>query len=48
MERYDDRIETAMLPTDKTLKKRTSVPIQLVRFVSLNLRMVRMAFKAHN
>jgi hypothetical protein len=48
MECYDNRIDSAMLPTKKTLKQRSSIPVQLVRFMLINIRMVQMVFKAHN
>jgi hypothetical protein len=34
-------------PTRRSLRKRQSVPIQLGRFLVLNVRMVRMILKAH-
>lgn len=45
---YDNRIDTAMLPTKKTLKLRTSLPFQLLRFASINIRMLQMVHKAHD
>jgi hypothetical protein len=43
----DERIAAAPLPTRKTLRRRTSLPIQLWRFAWINLRMLRMVHKAH-
>ncbi len=37
----------APLPTRRTLRRRGSVPLQLVRFALLNLRMLRMVGKGH-
>jgi hypothetical protein len=34
-------------PTRRSLRKRQSVPVQLGRFLVLNVRMVRMILKAH-
>ena len=48
MECYDERIASAPLPTKQTLRRRTSVPVQLVRFVSMNVRILRMVFMAHD
>jgi len=48
MECYDNRIDTAMLPTKKTLKMRSSIPFQLLRFARINIRMVQMVLKAHS
>jgi hypothetical protein len=45
---YDNRIETAMLPTAKTLRRRSSIPFQLIRFANINVRMIQMVLKAHN
>jgi hypothetical protein len=47
MDSVDDRIAAAPLPTRATLKKRTSLPVQLVRFALINLRMLRMVRKGH-
>lgn len=35
----------AMLPTDATLRRRHSIPVQLVRFAVFNLRMIRLVLK---
>lgn len=35
-------------PTKKELKARTNVLVQLIRFVSLNLRMLKMITKGHH
>lgn len=48
LECYDNRIDSAMLPTKKTLKMRTSLPVQLFRFASINIRMLQMVLKAHD
>ncbi len=40
-------IEHAPLPTAKTLRRRRSVLVQLVRFASLNLRMAYLAVRGH-
>ena len=48
MDSVDDRIAGAPLPTARTLKLRTSLPVQLWRFVLINLRMLRMVRKDHH
>ena len=48
MDSVDDRIAAAPLPTARTLTMRTSLPIQLWRFVLINLRMMRMVRKGHH
>jgi hypothetical protein len=35
----------APLPTPKTLRQRKNIPIQLWRFIALNIRMVKMIMK---
>ena len=47
MDSIDDRIAAAPLPTPATLKQRTSIPIQLIRFAVINLRMIKMVRKGH-
>jgi hypothetical protein len=47
MKPIDERIAVAPLPTGRTLRRRTSVPVQLWRFAKINLRMLRMVRKAH-
>lgn len=42
-----DRIASAPLPTDKTLRRRLNIPFQLWRFAVINLRMLRMIRKGH-
>ncbi len=37
----------APLPTASTLRRRSNVPFQATRFVSFNLRILRMAAKGH-
>ena len=47
MSDIDERIAAAPLPTDKTLRRRSSLPIQAWRFARINLRMVQMIRKGH-
>jgi hypothetical protein len=47
MDTADDRIAAAPLPTARTLRRHSSIPLQLVRFGWINLRMLRMVRKAH-
>jgi hypothetical protein len=48
MDSVDDRIASAPLPTPRTLRRRSSVPVQLLRFALINLRMFRIARKPHD
>lgn len=47
MSDVDERIAAAPMPTPKTLRRRTSLPLQLTRFVVINIKMVRMVLKGH-
>ncbi|MFL6081246.1 MAG: hypothetical protein ACJ714_15060 [Ornithinibacter sp.] len=38
---------SAPLPTDRTLRMRQSLPVQVVRFLAFGLRLVRMVLKRH-
>ena len=42
-----ERIQSAPLPNARTLRARRSIPIQLWRFATINLRMLRMIRKGH-
>ncbi len=48
MSTADERIASAPLPTARTLRRRSSLPVQLVRFASINLRMIRMIRRGHS
>ena len=39
---------TAPMPTKHTLRMRTNIPFQVLRFGIVNLKMLRMALKSHN
>ena len=39
---------TAPMPTKHTVRMRTNLPVQLVRFAIVNLKMLRMVLKSHN
>ena len=39
---------TAPMPTKHTLRMRTNIPFQLVRFGIVNIKMLRMVLKSHN
>ena len=43
-----ESIANAPLPTPRTLRSRTNIPRQIVRFVSFNARMLRMVAKGHH
>lgn len=47
MSDIDERIASAPLPTDKTLRRRSSLPVQAWRFARINVRMVRMIRRGH-
>ena len=38
---------TAPLPTDRTLRRRQSLPLQVYRFLAFGVRLVRMVLKRH-
>jgi hypothetical protein len=44
----NDSIAHAPLPTAKTLRSRTSLPVQVWRFAAINVRMMRMVVKGHH
>jgi hypothetical protein len=44
----DASMAAAPKPTAKTLRQRNSIPLQLIRFVALNLKIVRMVLKGHS
>jgi hypothetical protein len=48
MEYGDERINSSPLPTQRTLKRRTSLPFQLWRFFWINYRMILMVTKGHH
>jgi len=39
---------TAPMPTKHTVRMRTNIPFQVVRFGIVNLKMLRMVLKSHN
>lgn len=41
-------LSKAPLPTRKTLRRRGNLPYQITRFISFNLRIMRMVLKAHH
>ncbi|MBT9274895.1 hypothetical protein KMZ32_12515 [Phycicoccus sp. MAQZ13P-2] len=41
-------LSTAPLPTASTLRKRRSLPLQIVRFAVFNVRIMRMILKGHH
>ena len=47
MSDVDTSISHAPLPTPKTVKSRTALPTQVVRFGAINLRMVKIILKGH-
>ena len=47
MQDAESGIASAPLPTKRTLRRRSNVPLQLVRFALLNVRMLRMVGKGH-
>ncbi len=40
-------LSKAPLPTEDTLRKRQSIPLQLTRFAAYNVRIMRMVIKGH-
>jgi len=48
MDEVTQSIAQAPLPTPKTLRSRTSIPYQLMRFVAFNFKMLKMVRKGHH
>lgn len=48
MANEDEGISGAPLPTEKTLRARQNLLIQLWRFAAINFRMVKMIFKGNH
>ena len=48
MENANESIGRAPLPDEKTLRQRKSLPIQGVRFIAINLKMIKMIRKGHH
>jgi len=44
----DQRIQLAPLPLPKTLRRRSSLPVQIWRFTLINLKIVKMVTKGHH
>ncbi len=47
MDTVSESIASAPLPTEKTLRRRTSLMYQAVRFVAINVRMIRIIARGH-
>lgn len=47
MSDVDSSIAAAPLPTEKTVRSRTSLPTQMMRFGAINLRMIKIILKGH-
>ena len=48
MDNAEASIAQAPLPTEKTVKSRTNLAVQVVRFAAINIRMVKMIRKGHS
>jgi hypothetical protein len=48
VENPNESIARAPLPTAKTLKQRSNVLMQLMRFCSINFKMIKMIRKGHH
>lgn len=48
MENPNESIARAPLPTEKTLKQRKNLVLQLFRFIAINLKMIKMIRKGHH
>jgi len=48
MENPNESIARAPLPTEKTLKQRKNLFMQLMRFCVINLKMIKMIRKGHH
>jgi len=47
MDHADTAVAAAPLPTPRTVRSRTNLPIQAWRFVAINLRMAKIIRKGH-
>ncbi len=47
MDNVDASIAHAPMPTPKTIRSRTNLPMQAYRFAAINLRMVKIILKGH-
>ena len=47
MDHEDAAVAAAPLPTPRTVRSRTSLPVQAWRFVAINLRMAKIIRKGH-
>lgn len=43
----DESIASAPLPTERTLRRRRNLLVQAVRFVAINLKMIRVIARGH-
>lgn len=48
MDNAEASIAQAPLPTEKTVKSRTNLAVQVMRFAAINIRMVKMIRKGHS
>ena len=48
MDTAETSIAQAPLPTDRTVRHRTNLALQVWRFAAINLRMVKMIRKGHH
>lgn len=44
----DEAIASAPLPTEKTLRRRRNLLVQAMRFVAINLKMIRVIRRGHS
>ena len=47
MDDAESSIGRAPLPTSRTLKTRTNISMQILRFAAINLKMIRIIIKGH-
>lgn len=48
MKDVDSAIANAPMPTADTLRSRTSLPTQVMRFAAINLKMIKIILKGHS
>ena len=48
MDTVTESIASAPLPTEKTLKMRRNLPYQAVRFLAINVKMIRIIARGHH
>ncbi len=48
MDTVTESIASAPLPTEKTLRRRTNLPYQVLRFLAINIKMIKIIARGHH